>query len=308
MTATPAKYIYMNGEIVPFADAKIHVLSVGLTYAATVFEGLRGYWNDADQEIYLFRLEPHIKRLRESMKMLRMDNPPSDEQIRESVFELVKANKFHEDVHIRQMAIIEGTGPIGTTGPVGLSVVALPSYRHFDPEKGLNCAISSWRRISDESVPPRIKCVANYQNSRHAFLQAKQDGYDNVILLNKNGKVSEGPTMCIFLVRNGEVITPLLTNDVLESITRDTVIQLLKEYHGVDVIQREVDRTELYTADEAFFCGTACEVTPIVSVDRHNVGDGKMGELTRKIQKTYIDIARGTSRDHTEWRTGVYGK
>jgi len=306
MDITPAKYIYLDGEIVPFQDAKIHILSVGITYAATVFEGLRGYWNPKDEELYVFRLDDHVRRLLESIKMSRMDSQLSEEKIRDSIIQLLRKNNFREDVHIRQMAFVKGIGPMSTRGPVGLAVAALPSYRFFDTEKGITCAISSWRRISDASTPPRIKCTANYQNSRLAFLQARLDGYDSVILLNEQGKVSEGPSMCVFLVRNGVVITPTVTSEILESITRSTLIQLFKEYYDIEVLEREVDRTELYVADECFFCGTACEVLPIISIDKHPVGNGKIGEVTKKIQKKYNDIVRGNVPDHPEWRTGVY--
>jgi len=303
---SPAKYIYLDGEIVPFEDAKIHILSVGITYAATVFEGLRGYWNPKDEELYIFRLDSHVRRLLESIKMSWMDSQLSEEEIKDSIIKLLKKNNFREDIHIRQMAFIKSIGSMSVRGPVGLAVAALPSYRFFDTEKGITCGISSWRRISDESSPPRIKCVANYQNSRLAFLQAKLDGYDSAILLNERGKVSEGPTMCIFLIRNGIVITPPVTGSILESITRSTLIQILREYYNIEVVERDIDRTELYIAEEVFFCGTACEITPIVSIDRHVVGGGEVGKMTREIQKTYNEIVRGIVPDHPEWRRGVY--
>jgi len=306
MSNVMSKYIHMNGKLVPFDEAKVHVLSVGITYASTVFEGLRGYWNEAEQQVYVFRLDAHCRRLMESMKLLRMEHRFTEEDLAASVLGLVRANELREDAHIRQLAFVEGIGPIGTSGPVGLAVTATPSYRLFDSEKGVACAISSWRRISDDCLPPRIKCVANYQNGRHAFVQAKLDGYDSVIMLNSRGKVAEGPTMCVFLVRHGQVVTPAISSDVLESITRATVIQLFEEYHGIEVVEREVDRTEFYVADEAFFCGTACEVLPITSVDRHPVGDGRVGALTGQIQTTYNSIVRGVVPDHAEWRTGVY--
>jgi branched-chain amino acid aminotransferase len=308
MNNTPAKYIYLNGDIVPFEEAKIHILSVGITYAATVFEGLRAYWKPEDRELYVFRLESHVRRLLNSIRLSRMQSKLSEGEIKDSIIQVLKKNNFQEDVHLRQMAFIEGIGPMSTTEPVGLAVAAIPSYRFFDPEKGISCAVSSWTRISDCSSPPRIKCTANYQNSRLAFLQAKSDGYDNAILLNQRGKVSEGPAMCLFLVREGKVITPTVTSDILESITRSTIIQLFKEYCKIKVIERDVDRTELYLAEELFFCGTAVEVLPIISVDRHMIGKGKVGEMTRKIQKTYNDIVRGNIPDHPEWRTAVQEK
>ena len=304
MTET-SKYIYLNGEIVPFKDAKIHVLSVGMAYASTVFEGLRGYWNPEDRQLYVFKMNSHIKRLLESIKMTRMDSDLTCEELRDSIIKLLKKSKFETDVHIRQLAFIEGIGPMNTRGPVGLAVAAIPSYRFFDTEKGINCAISSWRRISANSSPPRIKCTANYHNSRLASIQGQLDGYESIIFLNEFGKVCEGPSMCIFIIKNGQVITPPVSSDILESITRDTTIKLLEEYYNIKVIERDIDRTELYIADELFFSGTACEITPIVSVDRNTVGDGKLGRITRDIQKTYLDVVKGINKDHSDWRTSI---
>lgn len=307
MAKSVSKYIYLKGDIVPFEDAKIHVLSVGFAYASTVFEGLRAYWNADAQDLYVFRMSDHARRLLRSMKLLRMDHAFTEASLNAAVLELLRANELREDAHIRELAFIEGIGPIDTTGPVGLAVTATPSYRLFDASRGVACAFSSWRRISEDCLPPRIKCTANYQNGRHAFLQAKLDGYGGAILLNERGKVAEGPTMCVFLVRDGKVITPMLSCGVLESITRATVIELFRIHHGIEVIEREVDRTEFYIAEEAFFCGTACEILPITSVDRHPVGDGAPGPVTRAIQETYIHVCYGQIAGHEAWRTSVYG-
>ncbi len=157
-------------------------------------------------------------------------------------------------------------------------------------------------------MPPRIKAAANYHNGRLAFIQAKLDGYDGVILLDRAGKVTEGPTSCLFIVRGGEVITPPLTCGILESITRETLVELFQEAHGIRVQEREVDRTELYLADEAFFCGTGAEITPIASIDRHMLSDGKPGPLTRAIRETYLSLTRGFDPAHSEWRTPVYAE
>jgi branched-chain amino acid aminotransferase len=299
------KYIFLNDKVVPFDDAKIHVLSVGMTYASTVFEGLRGYWNEEEKQLFVFRMEDHSNRLLESIKMVRMDSHLKYNDITGSITKLLEKSDFNTDVHIRQLVFVEGIGPMNTMGPVGLAVAAIPSYRFYDIDKGINCAVSSWRRISANSSPPRIKCTANYHNSRLASIQGKLDGYDSIIFLNELGKVCEGPSMCLFMVRKGRVITPPVSSDILESITRETTIKLLKEYHGIEVIERDMDRTELYIADELFFSGTACEITPIVSVDKNILSDGKIGDITRKIQKTYLEIVKGFNKDHPEWRTAI---
>ncbi len=306
MTVPTARFIFHEGRIVPFDEARVQVLSVGMAYATTVFEGLRAYWNEAVGQLYVFRLEDHARRLLQSMKLLRLEHDLTDEIIQQAVLALLRANELREDAHIRQLVYGEGIGPITTAGPVGMTVAAMPSYRLFDVESGIACATSSWRRIGDDALPPRIKCTANYQNARHAMLQAKLDGYGGALLLNGQGKVTEGPTMCVFLVRDGKIITPSLTSGVLESITRSTVIELLSVKHGVEVEERPVDRTEFYVADEAFFCGTACEVLPIVSLDRYPIGNGKPGPLTRTIQKAYNEVVRGMTSDDGQWRTPVY--
>jgi branched-chain amino acid aminotransferase len=173
-------------------------------------------------------------------------------------------------------------------------------------EDGVSAQVSSWMRISDRSMPARVKCNANYHNGRLAMLQARHDGYGAPILLNAAGKVSEGPSMCFFIVRDGRPITPSVTNDVLESITRRTILELVREHMGVEPCERDVDRSELYAAEEAFFCGTGWEVTPVISIDGLPVGGGRAGPFVRHLQKLYFEVVEGQVRDHAEWRTPVY--
>lgn len=175
-------------------------------------------------------------------------------------------------------------------------------------EGGIDCAVSSWTRISDNATPPRVKCAANYVNGRLALLQAKADGYDSVIILNPNGKVSEAPGACLFIVRDGVPATPAATQGILESITRRTLVQLFDETLGLRAQEREIDRTELYCAEEMFICGTGYQVLPVVSIDRLKVGDGQIGPLTAKLAESYVSMTRGTVPDHPEWRTPAYGK
>jgi branched-chain amino acid aminotransferase len=185
-------------------------------------------------------------------------------------------------------------------------VAALPLGRKYDTDKGITACVSSWTRITDNSIPPRIKCAANYQNSRLAHIQAKLDGYESAIFINQRGKVSEGPGECIFIVRDGIPVTPSITSDILESITRKTLILLSKEILGVETQEREVDRTELYVAEEAFFVGSATEICPITMIDKHIIGDGKIGPLTKRLSEIFFNIARGFDSSHEEWRSPVY--
>lgn len=301
------QYLWFNGRIVPYDQARIHVQSAAMKFGAAVYEGLRGYWNADARELYIFRQDAHIARLCQSTRLMRMEMPFTLAQIRDGVLEVLRANTFREDVHIRQSVFLEGDTAMTSTAPVGMSVAAYPMGRIKNSDAGHHYCISSWLRIPDHAMPPRLKCIANYHNGRLAALQARADWYDGTFLLNSRGKVSETPGACMFLVRGGRPITPSITSDILESITRDSLIRLLAEVHGLAVEERDVDRTELYAADEAFVCGSAFEVTPVVSVDRYTVGDGKVGPITKAILATYVDVARGQVAAHREWLTPVYG-
>jgi branched-chain amino acid aminotransferase len=301
-------YIWMNGELVPQAQAMLPVDSAAVFYATNVFEGLRAYWNDADEELYCFRLEEHFTRLRESMKMMRFTIPYSNDDLYEAVREVLRGNDIHEDIHMHMVAYVLGSGQ-DVTEPTGLYINPRRRGRMTAPGKGLRCCVSSWTRTSDNAIPIRLKCGANYQNARLATLQAKADGYDSPIFLNQQGKVAEGTGASFFMVRKGRLVTPTITNDILESITRTTLIEAICPHLlGLDVVERDIDRTELYVADEAFFCGSGYEITPITSIDRFPVGDGEVGPVTQQILDTYMSLVRGVDRRYPEWRTPTYHK
>lgn len=302
------RYMCLDGDIVPFEDARIHVLAPAMKYAALIFEGMRGWWNAEQEEMYLFRVHDHLKRLRQSMKVMRFDADYAEDYLVDRLRELIRANELRQDIHIRLSVFLVGDGEMDATGPVGFSIAALPKGRMVKEEGGIDCAVSSWTRISDNATPPRVKCAANYVNGRLALLQAKADGYDSVIILNPNGKVSEAPGACLFIVRDGVPATPAATQGILESITRRTLVQLFDETLGLRAQEREIDRTELYCAEEMFICGTGYQVLPVVSIDRLKVGDGQIGPLTAKLAESYVSMTRGTVPDHPEWRTPVYRK
>jgi len=298
--------IWMNGELVPEPEAKLPINSAAVFYATNCFEGLRAYWSQADEEMYCFRLADHFARLRESMKMMRFSVPYTDAQLYEGVRRVLTGNELREDIHMHLVAYVAGAG-LDATEPTGLYIN--PRRRGRVNEAGMKCCVTSWVRTSDNAIPIRLKSGSNYQNGRLATLQAKADGYDGPIFLNGQGHVAEGSGATFFMVRRGRLVTPPLTADILESITRTTLIQdLVPRVLGQDVVEREIDRTELYVADEAFFCGSGYEVTPIVSIDRFPLGDGRVGALTRQLASAYMDLVRGVDRSHPEWRTAVYGK
>lgn len=304
--ADAAQFIWLNGRIVPWAEACVHVYSPAMKYGVGVFEGLRAYWNGAEQQLYLFRLQEHLERLAFSMRVMRFDDPPAEAVLRDAVIETLRANKFRQGVHIRLSVYLDGDGEQAATGPCGTYCAAVPRNEDARVEKGVTAGVVSWRRPEDSAMPMRVKAHANYHNGRLATLEAKGNGHGSAIILNSRGKVAEGPGMCLFMIRGGQVVTPSVTSDILESITRETVIRLLREELGATVVERDVDRTELYAADEAFYCGTAWEVTPITAIDRLAVGNGAPGAMTRRLQALFFAIARGESGLHAAWRTPVF--
>ncbi len=305
--ATPSRYLYLNGKILPYDEARIHVQSAAVKYGTSVFEGLRAYWSAPHGELYLFRVKEHIDRLYGSLRLMRMEHGFTREELTSSIVQVLRKNGYREDVHIRQSALLDTDVGLEATGPVGLAVDALP--RKLTDEPGVTACISSWTRISDTSMPPRIKCSANYQNSRLATLEAKTNGYDTALLLNARGKLAESPGACCFVVRGGVPITPPVTADILESVTRATLLELCMRELGLAPVEREVDRTELYVAEEVFLCGSGWEITPVLSIDRLPLGDGKEpGPVTRAIQQCYFAVVRGEKPDYRRWLTPVYGR
>ena len=302
-----SKYVYLNGEIVPWADAKVHVFSPVTKYAAGVFEGIRGYWNEQAQQLYVFRLPEHAQRLCYSQKAMRFSKTFASDDICAQVLALLRANECRENVHVRAMVYLGGEGEMDALGPTDLAITAVARPSPAWVRDGCRAQVSSWLRVSDRAMPMRIKSNANYQNGRLASVQARMDGYDTAIFLNDRGKLSEGPGMCLFMIRNGVPITPTLSSDILESITRETVLTLLAEQLGCEPLERDMDRSEIPAADEMFFCGTGWEITPIINVDGSVVGDGKPGPITMALQQAYMDVVHGRDNAYANWRTPLYG-
>ena len=299
--------IWFKGEILNVNDAKINVLAPTSQFGLNVFEGIPCYWNDEEKQLYAFRLDEHYDRLIRSAKLIQIDNPYSEEEMKKALVDVVKANEYDENLSVRQTLFVDGFGSWGSADPVDMFVAPIPRGRTSAEynKKGLNVCVTSWRRISDETLSPRIKCGANYINSRVGQREALRNGYDTCLFLNEAGKVSEGPGSCFFMIRNGELITPQLTDSVLESITRDTVIKIA-ESKGYKVVERTIDRTELYTCDEAFLCGSAMEMTPVLSVDKYVIGNGDTGAITKELHMTYLDVVRGKVEQFKDWVTPIY--
>lgn len=299
--------IWYKGEILNVNDAKINILAPTAQFGLNVFEGIPCYWNDEQKQLFAFRLDDHYARLLKSAKLIQLECPYTAAEMKSALIDVVRANEYYENISVRQTLFADGFGSWGTSEPTDMFIAPIPKggmSKEYN-KRGLNCCITSWRRIDDNNLSPRIKCGANYINSRMGQREALRNGYDTCIFLNAVGKVSEGPGSCLFMVKNGELITPMLTDSVLESITRDTIIKLAHGM-GIRVTERSVDRTELYACDEAFLCGSAMEITPVLSVDKYVVGNGEAGDTTTALHKAYLDAATGKIKELKEWITEIY--
>ena len=295
--------VYFNGEFLPWDQARVHVFSPAVKYGAGVFEGICAYMSESGMNI--FRLGEHLNRLEYSQHVMRFERIFKAEEVGPPLKELLKRNEFNKTVHIRPTIFVDGIGEPSALGPIGISITAVERPRPIIATEGCSVQISSWQRLSDLSMPTRVKANANYNNSRFAATQAQVDGYTTALMLNARGHVAEGPGMCFFMVRAGQVVTPTITSSILESITRDTVLTLCRDELELKPIERDIERSELFSASEAFFCGTAWEITPITNIDGFVVGDGKPGEITRKLQTAYFDLVEGRTKDKRSWRTPV---
>jgi branched-chain amino acid aminotransferase len=310
MTDAPPKHAWMNGKVIPWADCVVHGRSAGAFMGANVFEGVRAYWSAAQDELFVFKHDEHLQRLARSMKTVRLEVPYTLREIGHGALDLLRANEFRQDAHFIPVAFFGmGARNFNTLGPTvdnGVYITAVAWPQPATLRQGVAAGVVSWRRISDDSVPPRLKAGANYQNSRLAQTEATVNGYDTAIILNQRGTVAEGPGACLMMVRDGKLVTPPVTAGILESITRATLLDLAARELGLEAVEREIDRTELYVADEVFMCGSGLEVLPVTSVDRITVGEGTRGPTTKRIQDVYFAAARGELPAYRHWLTPVY--
>lgn len=298
--------IWFKGEILNVNDAKVNILSPTSQFGLNVFEGIPCYWNDEDNQLYAFRLDAHYDRLIRSARLIQINNPYSKAELKNAFVDVIKANEYCQNLSVRQTLFVDGFGSWGSSEIVEMFIAPIPRggmSKEYN-KKGLNACITSWRRISDNNLSPRIKCGANYINSRVGQREALRNGYDTCIFLNEFGKVSESAGSCLFMVKNDVLFTPQLTDSVLESITRDTVVEIAKHL-GIQVIERSIDRTELYTCDEAFLCGSAMEVAPVLSIDRYQITND-IGVITNEIHRKYLDITSGKVIEYKDWVTPIY--
>ncbi len=296
-------YVFFRKQFVPLSEAKVGILTHALHYGTACFEGIRGNWDSERETFCIFRVQDHYKRMLEGCRILKMSVPHSVEELCELTGELLERSGYREDVYIRPLAY-KSSEAIGVRlhdleDDLCIIVTTLPPY--LDIENGVRCCTSSWRRVDDTMIPPRGKICGIYVNSALAKTEARENGFDEAILLNQDGHVSEGSGENIFLVLGGKLITPSPSDNILVGITRDTVMKLAENELGIETIERQVDRSELYVAEECFFTGTAANIAPILEIDRRPIGTGKIGNTTARLQSLFAEVILGRNPKYSDW-------
>lgn len=304
------EYAFFNGEIRLYQDCKLGLLTHALNYGTACFSGIRGYWNEDEEQVFIFRPDDHFKRFKDSAKLLLIDMPYTNEFLIESTLELIRKEGYREDCYVRPLAFksheMIGVKLQDVEGSV--SMVVVPFGRYVDAEEGAHVTFSSWRRIDDNAIPARGKISGAYVNSALIKTDALYNGFDEALVLTQDGHLSEGSAENVFVVRDGVAATPSITDNILEGITRRTVMQLLREEMGVEVQERRVDRTEVLLADEVFFCGTGVQIAAITKVDHRPIGTGSMGPIVGDLRDLYFGVVRGQNEKYRHWCRPVYVK
>ena len=306
----PEKMIcYFEGRFVPMSEAKVSIMTHAFMYGTAVFEGIRAYWNSADEQLYALKVREHVERIRNSCKIMLMEPIPSVDELTGLIIETVRRNGFREDVYIRP-SFYKSTKAIGVKLhglQHELYILSLPFGDYVDTTVGIKVGTVSWRRTSDTSIPSRAKIVGSYVNPAFSKTEAMLNGFDEALVLTEDGHASEGSAENLFIVRDGTLITPPIVDDILEGITRAGLIELARDL-GITVVERSIDRSELYIADEVFMCGTGAQLSPVIEVDHRPVGGAKVGPITARLKDRYFDIVRGKVPEYRHWVTPVYTK
>lgn len=301
-------YAYFKGKIVPYSEAKVGVLTHALNYGTAVFGGVRGYWNEEKSQLYLFRPRDHFRRFLDSGKLINIDLGETPESLTERAVELLRTENYHRDVYLRPLAFksdeLIGVKLHDLTDE--FSLVSIPFDKYVANDTNAHVTISSWRRVDDNAIPARGKISGAYANSALIKTDAALAGFDEALVLNHDGHISEGSAMNIFMLRHGKLITPPVTENILEGITRRTVIELAQQELGLEVLERSIDRTEVYLCEEFFMTGTAAEITAITRVDYRWVGAGQMGPVTEQLRQIFQDVVRGRFPKYSHWIEPVY--
>lgn len=302
------KFAFFQGNIVTIDQAKISIMTHGFNYGTGCFEGIRAYWNDQDSQLYVFRLREHYERMHRSCRILRIKLAYSVDELVEITLNLLRQEGFRQDTYLRPLAYkadeVIGVRLHDLTDEFAL--FAVPFGRYIEKEEGAHVCFSSWQRIDDNVAPARAKITGAYINSALAKTDAQLSGYDEALVLTQSGHISEGSAENIFLVRNGTLITPPVSDNILEGITRDTVIELAEQELGLLTTARPIDRSEIYVCDEAFFCGTGVQIAAITQVEHRPVGQGSIGPIVSSLRDLYFDVVRGRHTRYRQWCTPVY--
>jgi branched-chain amino acid aminotransferase len=300
--------VYFNDQFLPESQARVPLLTHALQYGTGVFEGIRAYRDESTGEILLFRATDHFARMTQNVKFLNIRMPAAPADLAQIAARLIRLNAFATDVYVRPVAFKSATR-IGVVLPAedSFAMIAVPLGDYLETRKGLHCGISSWRRLQDNSIPCRAKICGAYVNSALAAQEARDRGFDEAILLNEAGSVAEGSAMNLFLVRDGRLITPDVSQGILEGITRDTVIRMAREMLDLPTEERAVDRAEIYVSDEMFLCGTAAQIAPVTRVDGRPIATGTPGPITLQIRTLYERLVRGRVPQYRSWVEPVYG-
>jgi branched-chain amino acid aminotransferase len=299
---------YFQGKIVPYSEAKVGVLTHGLNYGTAVFGGIRAYWNEQEQQLFIFRSQDHYRRFLDSARVMCMDFAHTPQSLAQITIDLLRADGHHCDVYIRPLAY-KADEMIGVKLHDlhdELSIVAVPFERYLANDTNAHVTFSSWRRVDDNVIPARGKISGAYANSALIKTDAVRAGFDEALVLTQDGHVSEGSAMNVFMVRNGTLVTPPVTDNILEGITRRSVLELAKEELGLPVMERSIDRTEIYLCDELFMTGTAAQITAVTRVDYRSIGSGQMGPITARLREVFGDVLHGRSPKYCLWNTPVF--
>ena len=306
--AAPAKaWAFLDGKYVKIADAKVSVMTHAFNYGTGVFEGIRAYWNASHEQLYALHLSEHFGRLHRSCRIMRISLPYTVKQLCEIALEVIRRSGYREDCYLRPVAY-KSSELIGVRLhdlEDSFTLFAVPFGTYIDIDRGITCGVSSWRRTDDNAIPARSKITGAYVNAALAKTEAQDSGFDEAIVLNADGSVSEGSAENLFMVRDGALVTPPGTDNILEGIVRQSLLTVARD-EGIPVQVRQIDRTELYVADEVFLCGTGAQISPVASIDHRPVGDGEIGPITRTIKDIYFRAVRGDEERYRAWVTPVY--
>ncbi|MDP9280883.1 MAG: branched-chain amino acid transaminase [Chloroflexota bacterium] len=305
--APDSAWAYLDGKFVPIREAKISVMTHGFNYGTGVFEGIRAYWNAEEEQLYGLHLREHFSRLLRSAKIMRISIPHDVEELTATCVDLLRKCGYREDAYVRPVAY-KASPVIGVrlhNLEDGFTMFAVPFGNYIDIDKGIACHVSSWRRVDDNAIPARAKITGSYVNAALAKSEAEEAGFAEAIVLTHEGHVSEGSAANLFLVRDGKLMTPPATENILEGVVRADVMRIAGEL-GLPVEVRVIDRTELYICDEMFMCGTGVQISPVTSVDHRDVGTGEVGTITKRISKVYFDAVRGKDARYRDWLTPIY--